>query len=63
LKSADLPLGGMINWLYAVMTIFAQPFNICNSKFERRTVPIALPGYAPGSSYWWPYGFVLIFLL
>jgi len=45
------------------MTSFAQPFNICSSKFERRTVPIASPGYAPGNSYCWPYGFVLILLL
>jgi len=32
------------------MTIFAQPFNICSSKFERSTVPIAPRGYAPGNS-------------
>jgi len=45
-----LQLGGMIKWLYAVMTIFAQRFNICGSKFERSTAPIAPPGYAPGNS-------------
>jgi len=37
-----LQLGGVVNWLYAVMTIFAQRFNICSSNFERSTVPIAL---------------------
>jgi len=45
-----LQLGGMIDWLYAAMTIFVQWFNICSSKFERSTVPIAAPGYAPGNS-------------
>jgi len=49
----------MINWLYAVMTIFAQRFNIFSSKFDRSTALIAPPGYAPGNSDWWPYGFVL----
>jgi len=43
-------LGGMINWLYAVMTIFAQRFNIFSSKFDRSTALIAPPGYAPGNS-------------
>jgi len=43
-------LGGMINWLYAVVTIFDQGFNICSPKFGRSMVPIAPPGYAPGSS-------------
>jgi len=62
-NSNYLQLGGLIDWLYVVTTIFAQLFNICNLKFERRTVPIAPPGYAPGSSYWWPYGVVLILLL
>jgi len=28
-------LGGMNNWLYTVMTGFAQQFNICSSKLER----------------------------
>jgi len=32
-----LQLGGIINRLYAVMTIFAQRFNICSSKLERST--------------------------
>jgi len=31
----------LINRLYAVAAIFAQPFNICSSKFERITTPIA----------------------
>ena len=53
----------MINWLYAVMTIFTQQFNICSSKFERSTAPIVPPAYAPGSSDWWPDSFVLILLL
>jgi len=46
-----LQLGGMINRLYAVMTIFALRFSICSSKFESGTGPIAPPGYAPGNSY------------
>jgi len=45
-----LQLGSMINWLYAVMRIFAQRFHICSLKFERRTAPIAPPGCAPGNS-------------
>jgi len=45
-----LQLGGIINWLYAVMTVFAQRFNISSSEFERSTARIAsLPGYAPGN--------------
>jgi len=45
-----LQLGGIINWLYAVTTIFAQRFNIYSSKFES-TAPFDLPsGYAPGNS-------------
>jgi len=43
------------------MTIFAQRFNICRSKFERSPALIA-PSYAPGNSDWWTYGFVLILL-
>jgi len=35
-----LQLGGMIDGVYAVVTIFAQRFNICNSKFERIMAPI-----------------------
>jgi len=31
----------LINRLYAVTAIFAQRFNICSSKFERITTPIA----------------------
>jgi len=49
-NASYLQLGGMINWLYAVMTIFAQRFNICSSKFERSTALIAPPGYAPCNS-------------
>jgi len=45
-----LQLGSMVNWLYVVMTIFAQQFNVCISKFERSTAPIAPPGYTPGNS-------------
>jgi len=45
------------------MTIFAQRFNICCSKFERGSAPFDLPGYAPGNSDWLPYGFALILLL
>jgi len=45
-----LQLGGMINRLYEVMTIFAQRFNVCSSKFESSTAPIAPPGYKPGNS-------------
>jgi len=49
-NTSYLQLGGMINPLYAVMTIFAQRLNICSSKFERSTAPIAPPGYAPDNS-------------
>jgi len=42
-----LQLGGIINWLYAVMTLFAQQFNVCSSKFERSTAPFDHP---PGKS-------------
>ena len=35
-----LQLGGMIDGVYAVVTIFAQRFNICNSQFERIMTPI-----------------------
>jgi len=45
-----LKLGGMIDWLYAVMTIFAQLFNICSSKFERSRALFDPPGYAPGNT-------------
>jgi len=45
----SLQLGGMINWLCADMTEFAQRFNICSSKFERSRTLIAAPGYAPGN--------------
>jgi len=43
-NTSYLQLGGMINWLDAVMTILAQRFNICSSKFERRMAPTASPG-------------------
>jgi len=38
-----LQLDGMINWVYTVMTVFAQRFNICSSKFERSTPPFDHP--------------------
>jgi len=31
-NTSYLQLGGINNWLYTVMTIFAQRFNICNQK-------------------------------
>jgi len=37
LYTPGLQLGGMINRLYAVMTIFSQRFSICSWKFERST--------------------------
>jgi len=59
----SLVLGGIINRLYAVMTIFAQWLNICSSKFEREYGAFHPPGYAPGNSDWWLCGFVFILLL
>jgi len=47
-----LQLGGMINWLYAVMTIFVQRFNIYRPKFVRSAAPITPPNYAPDDSDW-----------
>jgi len=43
LKTIDLQLGGMYNWLYAVMTIFTQRFYHCNSKFKREYGVICHP--------------------
>jgi len=31
-NTSYLQLGGINNWLYTVMTIFAQRFNICSQK-------------------------------
>jgi len=48
----------MNNWLYAVMTIFAQRFNTCSPRFGgKMKASLPSPGYAPGSSNWWPCGF------
>jgi len=41
---ATVELGGMNNWLYAVMAIFAQRFNICNPKFWRQLRLSTAPG-------------------
>jgi len=57
-----LQLGGMINWLYAVMTNFDLWLNTWSSKFKRSAAPIVPPVYAPGNSDWWPYDFDLILL-
>jgi len=35
-NTSYLQLGGMNNWFYAIMTIFAQWFNICSAKFWGR---------------------------
>jgi len=32
-------LGGMNNWLYAVITIFTQPFSICQMQTRRHLTP------------------------
>ena len=45
-----LQLGGMNNWLYAVMTIFAQRFNICSPKVGGVTALFPSLGYALGNS-------------
>jgi len=47
-----LQLGGMINGLYAVMTIFAQRFNFQYLQFKIREDYGAYrpPGNAPGNS-------------
>jgi len=57
-----LQLGGITNWLHAVMTNVAQRLNICRSQSKKSTAPIAPPSYAPGNIDWWPFDFVLILL-
>ena len=58
-----LQLGGMINRLHAVMTIFLNG-SVCavQNLIGVRRLSIS-PGYTPGNSGWLPYGFVLILLL
>jgi len=55
-------VGGMNNWLSAIMTIFGQRFNTCSSKFGGGGA-FRSSGYAPGNSDWWPCGFVPIFAI
>jgi len=52
-----LQFGGMINGLYAVMTIFAQRFNFRYLQFKmwEDYGVYRPPGYTPGNSDWWPY--------
>jgi len=42
-----LHVGGMTTWFYAVMTIFAQRFNICSANFGERPRLFPPSVYAP----------------
>ena len=51
-----LQIGGMNNWLYAVLTIFAQQSNFCSSKFEWLQL-YSSPLLLPLTTVTWPCGF------
>ena len=48
-QNTSYQLGGMNNWLYAVMTISAHWFNICSHIWEGKGA-VLLPAYAPSNS-------------
>jgi len=51
-NTSYLQLGGMNNWFYAVMTMFAQRFNSWSPKFGGRRRLSPSRGYAPGNTDW-----------
>jgi len=56
-NSRYLQLGGLINWFYVVITIFAQHLNIRSPKLGEWRCLLPPPGYTSGKCYWWLCGF------
>jgi len=56
-NTSYIQLSGLNNWIYVVITIFAQHLIICSPKLMewRRLLPP--PGYASANSDWWLCGF------
>jgi len=56
-NTSFLQLGGLIDWFYVVITIFAQHLNICSPKLGKWRCRLPPPGYTSGKCYGWLCGF------